>query len=290
MKQFDNIAGGTTLSLGPTDNLDDVLESHRDMVTPELRRAFDDPVACFRQMSEQTDIPTFAEWLKLSIRDEDWRLFLHEGYLPRRTTLAGFHWQAKSIVNAMVSLPSASIPTNLPPTLAKFYSIVGCVRWHEFGYGGGIDPANGFWEIDDELQHLNNRGIDLSDWFCWGQSSCGDMLIGSRDDKAAYLSHENGQLNRIHSMKDMLTWVFEMLLKGKTPEFNYGDDSAPALGLSNDDSLPASDTTRFQVSEEAWDRLNKLLDAPPRDLPRLRILVDEPSLFDEQEKDDDGEN
>lgn len=45
------------------------------------------------------------------------------------------------------------------------------------------------------------------------------------------------------------------------------------------------DRRRFLVSAEDYDKFLALLDAPPRDHPRLRRLLTEPSVFDKSGKD-----
>lgn len=44
------------------------------------------------------------------------------------------------------------------------------------------------------------------------------------------------------------------------------------------------DRRQIFVSAEAYDKFVALLDAPPRDHPRLRRLLTEPSIFDKSEK------
>lgn len=41
-----------------------------------------------------------------------------------------------------------------------------------------------------------------------------------------------------------------------------------------------ADQTHFYLSPEKWDAFCAALDAPPRDLPKLRRLLREPSVFD----------
>lgn len=41
-----------------------------------------------------------------------------------------------------------------------------------------------------------------------------------------------------------------------------------------------ADRRRFVVDDEAWTRLEELLDAPAEDLPRLRQTLHEPTVFD----------
>ena len=42
-----------------------------------------------------------------------------------------------------------------------------------------------------------------------------------------------------------------------------------------------ADQTHFYLSPAKWDEFCAALDAPPKDLPALRMLLAEPSVFDE---------
>ncbi len=44
--------------------------------------------------------------------------------------------------------------------------------------------------------------------------------------------------------------------------------------------IELADHTRFVLPTDKWLEFNKLLDAPPRDLPGLRKLLSEPSVFE----------
>jgi uncharacterized protein (DUF1778 family) len=49
-------------------------------------------------------------------------------------------------------------------------------------------------------------------------------------------------------------------------------------------SLTAADLllasrTQFSIPEDKWIKFNEMLDAPPRDLPELKRLLAEPSIF-----------
>ena len=54
-----------------------------------------------------------------------------------------------------------------------------------------------------------------------------------------------------------------------------------ALGRA-DEAL--ADRRVFQLPPEKWDAFIAALDAPPRDLPRLRELLNEPSVFSSDER------
>jgi len=53
-----------------------------------------------------------------------------------------------------------------------------------------------------------------------------------------------------------------------------------ALDLA-DETLP--DRRRFVLDDERWAAFMAALDAPPRDMPRLRRLLNEPSIFSDLE-------
>lgn len=49
-----------------------------------------------------------------------------------------------------------------------------------------------------------------------------------------------------------------------------------------EETLP--DQTRFLLNAEQWEAFNAILDAPPRDLPRLRRLLTEPSVLEQAQE------
>lgn len=46
-----------------------------------------------------------------------------------------------------------------------------------------------------------------------------------------------------------------------------------------DETLP--DRRHFELNAEKWEEFMEALDAPPRDLPRMRRLLNEPGVFDD---------
>src|SRR5688572_27083831 len=105
MKLFPNQAGGQTVYLDASDALDVVPESHRDMITPAVRRVFADPAQHFLEVADRSQIPELALWLRSLVSGGDWRLLLHEGFMCDRSSLAAFHWRSTSVLSAMISLP-----------------------------------------------------------------------------------------------------------------------------------------------------------------------------------------
>ena len=45
-----------------------------------------------------------------------------------------------------------------------------------------------------------------------------------------------------------------------------------------------ADRTRFSLSTEDWEKFLAALDAPPRELPRLKRLMTEPGFFDRHDE------
>ena len=41
-----------------------------------------------------------------------------------------------------------------------------------------------------------------------------------------------------------------------------------------------AERTRFELSPERWAEFERALDAPPREIPQLRRLLEEPSVFE----------
>lgn len=46
------------------------------------------------------------------------------------------------------------------------------------------------------------------------------------------------------------------------------------------DAVASGESVRFSLSEERWQAFCEALDAPPKEIPALRKLLTEPSLFD----------
>jgi hypothetical protein len=62
MRVFQNQGGGTTVELRAGDDLSEVPESHKDIVTPEIRTVLADPAAHFRKIAALCEISSLAKW------------------------------------------------------------------------------------------------------------------------------------------------------------------------------------------------------------------------------------
>ena len=67
-----------------------------------------------------------------------------------------------------------------------------------------------------------NKSFPVNQTRIWGNTSGGDMLIFSEAGKTGFLSHENGTAYELGSVERGIEFVFSELLKGRTPEFDYG--------------------------------------------------------------------
>ncbi|MDX1943786.1 MAG: hypothetical protein SFU86_00140 [Pirellulaceae bacterium] len=221
MKLYPNQAGGQTVELSTGDDLDEVPESHRDLVSDTLRQAFADPPTWFREIAERSTIPELSQWLTALIANAQWRLLLHEGFMYDRSTLAAFCWHSTTVTSAMVSLPATYLSPRLPEGLRGFHSLVDSVHWDAFGYAGGVLGSQSHIPLTAFDSRPKKKGFNPQQCVVWGNSSCGDLLIYTQAGKAGFLSHESGKVQSLGTIDEAIRWVFQQLLANQTPEFDY---------------------------------------------------------------------
>jgi hypothetical protein len=225
VKLFPNEAGGQTAVLDSRDVLDDLPESHRDMITPALRRAFADPAQYFRDVADRAEFSELAEWLRSLVSLGDWRLLVHEGFMCDRATLAAFYWRSSTVLSAMISLPQESLSPRLLGIEAfrKYFKLVDVVHWKSFGCSGGLlGSEQQIPLVAFSTPRPKRKGFDPKKCVVWGTSACGDMLIYTNAGKAGFLSHKTGKVQSLGTIEEAIGWVFRQLLENRTPEFDYG--------------------------------------------------------------------
>src|SRR5262249_39109247 len=137
MEIEDNRGDGQSVLLFDGDDLDEVPDSHRDLITPSIREGFADPPAHFRRVARRCPFPQMAVWLRALLRVKDWELALHRGD-PPEWTAAGFTWKSAKVYGAEITPSSGTPPTTLPAVLRDYYSLVDKIRWMPFGLSGGL--------------------------------------------------------------------------------------------------------------------------------------------------------
>ena len=218
MMTIPNDAFGTTLLLSKGDDLDDVPESHQDMITESIKKAFQDPVAHFSERAARTTIPNLQRYLNNGISGDNWLLLLADANLMERSTIAGFQWFHPDQRQCIFGLPDK-------PCTDKRFSLF-CddfqfAHWDQVGWSGGIFSHSKDTTIDQFNAPSTNPIFPADSTIVFGNSSCGDMMVVNESGQAGYLSHEDGASYVIGSLPEMLDWVFGELLQNREPEFDY---------------------------------------------------------------------
>jgi hypothetical protein len=222
MRVFQNQGGGTTIELSAGDDLAKVPESHKDIVTPEIRTVFADPAAHFRKIATLCEIPSLAGWLSKLTETGRWWLVLHEGGFYDRETTAGFYWRSSAVTSAMISLPQPTLSPRMPDGFRHCYSLVDIVHWAEFGFSGGILGSQQHIPLAAfQVHRPKKKGFDPKKCVVWANSSCWDLLVHNDAGRCAFVSHESGRTHELGKVEQALEWVFAQLLDNRRPEFPY---------------------------------------------------------------------
>ncbi len=228
MKSYENFCGGKTLLLGAGDDLDQIPESHREIVTPAVRAVFQDPAAYFSELASRSQLPEFTRWLKEVTKSGKWTLVLDEAYMVERSTIAAFRWHSEKAISALVELPTETLPDGLPAEFQHFYSLVGSVRWEPLGHSGYLDDAQHPLLADYGMEPIV-PGFSADRCRVWGCNAGGDMLIYNDQGRAAFLSHENLAIQALGTITDAINWAFRELTAGRRLDFDYQSATGSAL-------------------------------------------------------------
>lgn len=221
MNTRDNMGGGTSIILTANDTLDDVPDSHKDIITPEIRRAFDDPIAYFRAVANRCRFPKMAEWFNAVTETGKWQLMLEEGFMMDRCTQGGFFLWSESVATAIVAPPIDLNPSHDIDALAHYYSLVDIIHWSDFGCAGGLFGFGAPFPVDGYGIESQTESFPSDTTLVWGNSPCGDILIYNPDGQLGFLSHETGTAYSLGTIDEGINWVFNEFLNGHTPEFDY---------------------------------------------------------------------
>jgi hypothetical protein len=219
----ENVAEGLSVFLVAGDELDEVPESHRGLVTPALADIFDDPPGYFLGVAGRCPFPRMAAWLRALVDEGAWALGLHRSFREEWNG-AGFSWWSDAVQSAELT-PSAGIsPGQLPPALAEYYRLVDAVSWMPFGCAGGLygradhDPLVSF----DKMYHGREAGVDPEATYVFGSAAGGDKLIYTEDGRGGWMGVENGRVRFIGTIEETIEWVYGELLANRSPDLDYG--------------------------------------------------------------------
>ncbi|WP_143544062.1 hypothetical protein [Rhodopirellula sp. MGV] len=213
-----NDGGGTTLVLADSDDLDSVLDSHRDIITASVRDAFRDPAAYFSELVSEATIPNLRKYLTNFVADGRWTLLLADTYMMDRATIAAFQWFHPVQYPCMLGTPTADCGDT---RFASFYDLLSIAHWDSIGFAGGIFPCSSHISVDNYGTPSTNPTFPADTTTVFGNSSRGDIMVCNSSGDAGYLSHENGASYVVGSFSEMLEWIFGELIHNRTPEFDY---------------------------------------------------------------------
>jgi hypothetical protein len=217
MRIEENAGGGDTVFVERGDKLTDVPKSHRHLITPEIAKAFRDPIQYFSTLADRSPFENFSKWLRVMLSTGQWELEINDGYWSE----IGFRWKSPIIAEAMIGLPVEG--ATIPPlkALQEYYQLVDVVHWTVFGGAGGLEGAADHDTVASRFSHFQNPTVDFNQSHCWGSSGGGDQLIYSNDGRGGWVSHETGDVHWLGSIEDTINWVFGELLAGRSPDFDY---------------------------------------------------------------------
>lgn len=213
-----NDGGGTTLVLAEGDDLDSVPESHVDILTDPIRRAFGAPTSYFGEVAKRTPITNLRGYLSNFVTDGRWTLLLADTYMMDRDTIGAFQWLHPDQHACMIT------PADAPCSDRRFspiYDDIALLHWDSIAHSGGILPFHQHISLADYGAHSTNPAFPVDSTHVFGSSACGDMMIYDSEGNAGYLSHENGTSYATGTVSEMVDWVCGKLTKNQTPEFDY---------------------------------------------------------------------
>ena len=217
MKHFENEFGGETFCLRAADQLDDLPPEMRALVFPHIEQAFVDPRSLLELVASQTTLPNLAAYLRAMISHNDWQLVVEDAFLHRRVTRTGFYWSHPHCYpTTLVFRPEVSKNREF----ADMFHLIDATYWDRVGCAGGILPTN-------EFRSLIDYGIEQTEFLpdteptIFATDSNGDVYVYCSDGRSGMISHETGDVVEYDSLDQCCNWIFEQLLAGKPPEFNW---------------------------------------------------------------------
>jgi hypothetical protein len=226
MEQEPNQAGGETIWLVPEESLAEVPESHRPLITTEIREAFASPKKYFLALASQVSLPGFQDYLQQLVVSGRCALLLATADEMFGGPQVAFQWWVPSRGTGPRQLliePGGMKIDEFPdPGFQALFSRVRWVHWSEIGCGGGLYRPGDQPTLKQYGAPCKNKLFPPATSRVFGSNSCGDMLIYNPQGEAGFLSHENGKGYSLGNVSDALNWIFEELRQGREPAFDYG--------------------------------------------------------------------
>ena len=227
MKQFENEFGGQTLCLREDDRFEDIPENMRSLILPHIVDAFADPRSVFERVATRTHLRNLASYLQVMIARNDWQLVVEDAFFRERVTRVGFYWYHPDCYPTTLVLRAAACE-NQP--FAEMFDLIESTCWDRVGCAGGIFSPIGFPSLADYGIEQNTFPPETKPRI-FGTDRNGDVFVYCSDGRAGMISHETGDVVEYDSLNQCCDWIFEQLLAGSAPEFNWRrirpDDDEP---------------------------------------------------------------
>jgi len=225
MKSTSNRAGGITITLSPSESLDDVPKTHQALITDAIREAFVDPAGYFVELGVQSKLPGFQAFISELVRLAKPSLLLATGDEMFGGPTVGFQWWAGSqdgMPHHIILEPGKRESLQvIPPGLRELYSVVRWVHWDQVGFSGGLFTDEQICTVARCDIPCRSNVFPPKSTFIFGNTASGDMFINNAQGEAGFLSHETGSAYSLGSLTDALNWIFDELRQGREPEFDY---------------------------------------------------------------------
>ncbi len=219
---------GTTVWVGFDDDLAEVPETHRHLLTPEVRAVFTDVATFLENIRDRSPVPNMRKWFDRLIEDGVGSLVLEVGDPADIMKRAGFMLSADGMRGAIVGPPRPFAEGLYPRELAEFYRLVGFVDWARLMYAGKIECPCRKDSEPSTLGYFSYAGyhglpVEPKKALLIGGNLCGDQMWCSRDGRhGGWWCHESGHVRVIGTAGELLDWVFGELLADRTPEYDHG--------------------------------------------------------------------
>lgn len=226
----DYFEDGIQVILTTGDSLDDVPESHRAALSPEIRAAFADPYGYFIDVADRAPLRSFGTWLR-TLTEGRWELILHRDDRPEDRPVGHFRWYVPGIGDGLF-LPGAYADTESVghPDFRLLYSVIRKIEWSAPVYPvdyprppmfeGLLQPEFMYSMTGCELPY-EVPGFPAATSTIFGHTDCGDMFVHTAEGMAGFCAHDECDAYTIGTIPEMLDRMFGMLMQGQAPHFEY---------------------------------------------------------------------
>lgn len=205
-------------------SLDDLPATHRSVLTPDVRAAFADPRAYFRDVSDRAPLRSFGTWIR-ALTEGTWQLVVFHYKHGSYADSCRFRWRRRGVSEGTFQVGRYDETESVGhPDFRLIYSVVREVRWRPPPMSGDLLSPHERYLVAGCCWDEEVRGWPSDTTTIFAHTECGDMLIHTPEGKAGFLSHETKIAYPTGTIPETLDCIFGLLLTDETPQFD--DDRA----------------------------------------------------------------